>query len=389
MDAEVERYAANLVAPLTKNMVDLDQMINFVSNDMAGTFRTNFTNAVRESGLALTSAAVDTLTAWLDVQLEPEELGDKHVIRTESVAGAGSSKIGVAGTVAIAVINGKTAATIVELTEAEKTNYPLEIAGATRVDAQNNQRVKTTASSSLAPDGSADANKPGGAADTQDAGNGGSSNVIDTDRAEISVDQGGEAAVNGSDVTLTAKEGYKLPATVSYEYTDSDGKTKTGTFTVGADGRFTIAPPADMAADGKLTVRVAFAENLHEIVTRATGASENPVTVSAYKAKMNDLVKVNVKNLTGKKLTKLTYTYSVDGRTYEKEIVVVDSSSAAEKVFCFYMPDAQIVTVHRRSACAERQGQVRRRGRGVRVHLRQYDDGSGNRLEPHPGNGDA
>ena len=346
MDAEVERYAANLVAPLTKNMVDLDQMINFVSNDMAGTFRTNFTNAVRESGLALTSAAVDTLTAWLDVQLEPEELGDKHVIRTESVAGAGSSKIGVAGTVAIAVINGKTAATIVELTEAEKTNYPLEIAGATRVDAQNNQRVKTTASSSLAPDGSADANKPGGAADTQDAGNGGSSNVIDTDRAEISVDQGGEAAVNGSDVTLTAKEGYKLPATVSYEYTDSDGKTKTGTFTVGADGRFTIAPPADMAADGKLTVRVAFAENLHEIVTRATGASENPVTVSAYKAKMNDLVKVNVKNLTGKKLTKLTYTYSVDGRTYEKEIVVVDSSSAAEKVFCFYMPDAQIVTVH-------------------------------------------
>ena len=61
---------------------------------------------------------------------------------------------------------------------------------------------------------------------------------------------------------------------------------------------------------------------------------------------MNDLVKVNVKNLTGKKLTKLTYTYSVDGRTYEKEIVVVDSSSAAEKVFCFYMPDAQIVTVH-------------------------------------------
>ncbi|NLI54632.1 MAG: hypothetical protein GX417_10000, partial [Clostridiales bacterium] len=99
-----------LVNTLTEGLVDVDQLTTFLQGNIGETLKTNLMNALAEAGKALTNAAVDALTTFLDVKLKPEEKLAAHTFVTQAVAGAGASNVGIAGAAAIAVIHGDTAA---------------------------------------------------------------------------------------------------------------------------------------------------------------------------------------------------------------------------------------------------------------------------------------
>ena len=154
-----------------QNLVDVDQLITFLTSGTLGqTMDTKLRDAVRKAGLALTNDAIDALTTYLDVKLEPEYLGDKHVIDTQAVAGCGASNVGVAGSVAISVINCDTWAGFEDIAEDEADDYEITVTGSTSVTASETRKVNTVASASITQDKKANANAAAGSASTADAG---------------------------------------------------------------------------------------------------------------------------------------------------------------------------------------------------------------------------
>ncbi len=109
--------------------------------------------------------AVKAVAALFGSNDEPDGIG--YCFSTQSIAGAGGSKVGIAGSVAIAIINGKTQAIIASRTARRRSGVnDIIITGNTTIVAWGVQVINTTAGSTADKEGAADKGKDKGAAST-------------------------------------------------------------------------------------------------------------------------------------------------------------------------------------------------------------------------------
>ena len=130
--------------------------------------KANAINALKGIGKALSTAALDTLSAWLELKAEPSETTPTHTFITHGIAGAGASHVGVAGSVAVAVVNGTTRALI----ESTTANRAITVSGDMAIHSEAVQKVDTVASAAVGPKGTADRNlAASGSSDQSNGGN--------------------------------------------------------------------------------------------------------------------------------------------------------------------------------------------------------------------------
>ena len=344
-----------VVNSLTDGIVDIDQFTKYING---GTLATDLKDAliegVKKSGLALTTTALDTLNELVDLSIKPVENNDheKHLITTQAIAGAGGGDVGVAGSVAVAVLNGTTKAIIENYNGTSQTDITddngavigkkasIEAGGEVDIIAVNDQKVTTTASGALDADGEADKNEGAGETETEEAGSKEDSLALTVGNHEFMATSGGKVEKDGeNEIKLTANnDGYNIPQKVSYSYTDKDGKQKTGEATV-SGGTFTIPTISDLGDNEKVTWNVVFDPVLYGIST-PSNVSVKVKDRDGAQAAYEDLVEVQVKNQDqdGNVLDKLTYTFNGE----EKQIVVKDHSNSDETTYVFYMPKGAV-----------------------------------------------
>ena len=150
----------------------------------------------------ISTAMIDCLADWITVKKEDES--PANTFKTEAIAGAGASDVGVAGSIAIAVINGDVKAYI------DSAQKEVTAGGDINIDAKNNTRQETTGTAAVKDDGSADKNlsdkdsKSGSENDQEEQ-------TIDK-KVVLAATKGGtpEVKINGKNVTVNIKpmEGY-------------------------------------------------------------------------------------------------------------------------------------------------------------------------------------
>ena len=97
--------------------------------------------AAKKASVALTNGAINALSDHFDLKLEAEKKqATGHIIDTQAIAGAGSRDVGVAGSVAVTVLNADTKASVAaggtitvtgDMTvQADETSYVHSVASA-------------------------------------------------------------------------------------------------------------------------------------------------------------------------------------------------------------------------------------------------------------------
>ena len=292
----VENLKDETISSLTGGIIDVDKFTTYIKGGTLGTdLKDALIAGVKNSGLALTTTALDTLNEMLDLSITPEENNDneKHVISTQAIAGAGGGDVGVAGSVAIAVLNGTTRASIENYTGNGQTNIldaagnivgresSIEAGGEIDIIAVNDQKVTTTASGAIDADGDADKNEGAGESETKKAeGEANHLAVTVGDRHDFMSTTGGSVAkTEDNHVRLTAEEGYILPTKVSYTYTNNAGEKKSAEATVDAEGNLTIPEITGLDEKAKVTWNVVFSPELYDISKNSENAGNLTVKV--------------------------------------------------------------------------------------------------------------
>ncbi|HWP21633.1 MAG TPA: hypothetical protein VN417_02730 [Candidatus Cryosericum sp.] len=342
---QVNKMVENITNELFSEIVDVTKLKEFFKSGVAEQLKTKFTQILKDTGKALTTAALDALSGWLDLPIEETDLGPGHEFITQAVAGAGASEVGIAGSAAIAVIIGNTKAYLSDSTS--RTLYPVNVTGVLEIDAYARQCLKSVASSAVGDDGMADKNlTAGGSSDTGDGSSAGAQNESTTvGQFVIGSMQNGKVTVSGNKLTVAPDEGYKL-ATGTFKATRSDTGA-TITLTDNGDGTYTYTAPTGtgaLPADAKINISASFEENLKNI--SVTAPTNGTLTVkdltksSASNARMGERLLVTAAPTTGYVLDYLEYSYSVEGTSTTKRIV--SAEDRANGVYTFYMPDADI-----------------------------------------------
>ena len=195
-------------------------------------------SAAKKGSVALTDGALAALSSHFDLALEAqEEKATGHVIDTQAVSGAGTREVGVAGSVAVTVLNAETSATV-----AGGSNE-LNVTGDLSVEANELRSVKSVASAALDAKGNADANKSEDKKANKDVAAGDGSVANNT--VSLKVGPGASAKILQGDMTdkqpkiyVTLQEGYKMPEgnKASFAYTDTTGMTVLGEVALTQDG---------------------------------------------------------------------------------------------------------------------------------------------------------
>ena len=141
---------------IRNNPENLLKFRELIGSNITEILKTNAKTTLSELGRVLTTAALDGLFTWLDVDVKEIERNPSNVFVTEAVSGAGASNVGVAGSVAIAVINGTTKAYI-----GDSANV-ITATGDIIINADARQSESTTGSAAVGNDGKADKNLSGG-----------------------------------------------------------------------------------------------------------------------------------------------------------------------------------------------------------------------------------
>lgn len=255
-----------LVGTPLENMQEMDIRSNpstlllfrqLLASNLSETLKANAQTMLAQIGRVLTTAAIDGLFAWLDVDIKRASEGPTNAFVTDAVAGAGASEVGVAGSVAIAVISGTTKAYIGESKNAAT------VSGDITILADASQSEQTSASSATGNDGKADKNisaNPGsqgsGAVGGQKKSIGvGATFALDVIDMIVEAFIGKNRIVTGENVTVKANAQH-YRTTVSVSGTDplngrdvsAGGSTGTGE---------TTAPkvqPKDIAVDASVAI---------------------------------------------------------------------------------------------------------------------------------------
>ncbi len=335
-----------------------DLIDKFAGKDLKEYAEKHIREALKKSSVAVTNEMLDKALGKLDVGVEKpeqEDLTDKHVVTTEAVSGAGAKDVGVAGSVAVAVVNMETKATVAG------GDKDFAVTGLTAVDAQENRRVRTVASSAVDDDGDADANDGAGKSKGKDTGNSAKKTIdFAGNKLHVQTGAGGsstfdnQAQVSNPRVLVDVEDGYKTPEKATYKYTDSKGEEQTGEVKIEKDGRGQLyfrPYYGSGVKDNDTTFTVEFEEDLKQLPTVGTseiGPTEVKLSVEdreaedgKWSARAGDVVKVKVPKMDGVKLTGLTYT--IDGKAVN--ITQTAGGNADETVYIFKMPVGEISSI--------------------------------------------
>lgn len=162
-------YADNLLSNFRQNVFDYEAVLEKTEkDDVLPQFRQMMVSSLRESlsaaGADLSTKMIDSLLNNTDVQLKAENVSDKHVIKTQAISGAGATDVGVAGSVAITVVNINTKA---QIADGKTDESRLDVTGLVDVRAVDQRRVTTIASAAVNASGDAASNT----VSNKDAGN--------------------------------------------------------------------------------------------------------------------------------------------------------------------------------------------------------------------------
>ena len=276
--------------------------------------------------------------------LTAEDKLPAHKIITESIAGAGASSVGIAGSVAVAVVNGATKAYIAA---ADGSLYPIVVVQETTIKAYARQVEETTASASVGANGRAEKNKEAGAYDAT-AGSATNSKTVTATNTEITVYPNGNATITDHTVNVAAEDGYKLSVSgtnlINYTYYktgDTDTATGSGTVAVTDLGsgayRFTTASPTDLKSGALVHYDLTFVGALNVTVANSTNGT---VTADTENAAELDRIEVTVTAADGYELDTLTFKKA--GSTTSTNITTKELSDPTGKTYLFTMPDGNV-----------------------------------------------
>ena len=71
--SQLDKMATNIANEVFAGIVDVTALKNFFKGDMAETMKANAIDALKGMGKALSTATLDTLSAWLELKAEPSE----------------------------------------------------------------------------------------------------------------------------------------------------------------------------------------------------------------------------------------------------------------------------------------------------------------------------
>ncbi|MBR3018477.1 MAG: hypothetical protein IKH57_15605 [Clostridia bacterium] len=347
-------------------------------------------SAAKKALVTIGNEAIDALSDHFDLKLKAEEeKAAGYVIDTQAIAGAGARDVGVAGSVAVTVLNAETSATVAD-------GGKLTVTGGMTVDANELRSVKNIASAAADKKGNAAANKNAGKEETKKAGGGNDAESVaknEKETVKLTVGVGGTAEILQGDKTenrpklyFTLKEGYKMPEgdKVNYSYTDKSGFEVTGTVTAQKDGNrwYVDTKSGELAEAGDaavISLELKPKENLHNVPAPSVDLSAVTVDKGAVSvkvqgrdveqddsgketlsAKAGDLVEIRIdksKTENGK-VVGIGYSWKdAEGKTHDVELMVdkdakakegkkseftLVSSNEKEITYTFTMPDGEI-----------------------------------------------
>ena len=324
--------------------------------------------ALKASVTKIGDTAISKLVDNLDVKLEPEDVSDKHVIRTEAIAGAAAKDVGIAGAVAITILNASTTATI-------NSGSAMKVTGDVTVEAQEARRVNTVASAALDAKGNADKNKDGGKKDEKDTAGGGDAapTIHLGDRLQVKATAGAKLTQDDSDrdiIWIEALEGWKITEgadKAEWSYTDESGKEKTGKVRVySKNGKYYVDASDVTTAEGRLTtITVKPEEDLHTItgldainfseegknkgkvpdgaVSVTVEGRDDPVKDGKLTAKTADTVKIAINKSKIQGLRVESITYFIGSEMHE--VPLSSTENGDEIVFTFKMPAKNVTGI--------------------------------------------
>ena len=388
---EASDEAAGKVSEEFAGKVPYKEMLEKLSGQ---DFKTKITDGLRAAAkqalITLTGESLNALTEHFDLALEAaENPATGHIIDTQAISGAGAKTVGVAGSVAVTVLNAETNASIAG------GGKSVNVSGGMTVQADELRAVNNIASASADANGDAVANLDAGAGETEQTGGDGAANSTAANEygkdkkqtVKLTVGVGGTAEIiqaekgeNRPGFYITLMEGYKLPSgnLVSYSYVGSDGKKVTGTFAATQKGdRWYVetktGPIASAPENAEITLEVKPQENLHTVSgksvsegTVAVSVKDRKASDSAISARVGDLVQIKVdrSKLKGSKVSGITYTsggkqmqvmLDKNGKPASDKtpVYALVSSNEKELIYTLSMPDADITDLQVTFAKAE------------------------------------
>ncbi|MGF7003762.1 hypothetical protein M2149_002167 [Lachnospiraceae bacterium PFB1-21] len=340
----IDNAINSIVNQLLKDIIDVNQLRTFLQGNVAEALKANAQKALANVGKVLTTAALDALSNWLGCAVVVKDNGPAHNIVTQAIAGAGASNVGIAGSVAIAVINGNTKAYISDIKAADQGKYPIDISGDVVIEAKSTQEEDTTATSAVDANGNPDKNLPA-AADT-DLGDGSAGGV--EDKAETQTDKVITIDPNLTDgtirftkkgntieLTVTPKAGYKIVANSVKATRSGAGSSPIKIVVLGGTYNFNL--PKDLADGETITVTARFERiDDFDVTTEDSTHIRIEKPNPDKKVQVGEKVLIHVTPDQGKKVTSVTATGTNINLTLTLE-------NANTNTYSFYMPAENVV----------------------------------------------
>ena len=379
----IETAAIGMANELFGEFINVAQLKAFLKGNIVQTLKTKALAAAKNAMVAIPTAAFDALSSYLDLGIEEEDNTAKNTFVTQSVSGAGASSVGVAGSVAIAVIDGNTKAFIAA---ADETQYPVIVTGDVVIAALSRQKEKAVATSAVDADGDPDINTTAGS--NSDIGDGNSAGTLHpsvmTNDINVAASRNGTVSASGQQqagqtitITVTPDQGYRLAATNGVKVFRTDTSAEIP-ITTDANGNISFVIPTDYVAGSgiKFNIVSTFERITHTIGTTtvsmtntapgATGttaapagaatvsvksASDTATTGNSGSAGEGEKVFVTVTPATGYAIEKIVYKYNaaVPGQPQspptptEQQITTVED--AMQNKYSFLMPSYDITGI--------------------------------------------
>ena len=252
-----ETFVNSLTGTFRQQIYDYEILVTKIKeNGIAKFLGDSLKNAAKKAATAVTNAVIEKVIGKLNVKFSPEPVSDRHIITTQSIAGAGATDVGIAGSVSIAVANLNTQAMIA----VGNGNISVKNDGGLTISAEELRRIRTHATAAVDSNGEADNHL--GAGEAEDAEGGAEAGPTETnDGISVSTDGRGTAAfdIDGDDpedimVRLVPDDGYTLKEGTelvrNYSY-DDDGEEIADTVTIHKDDDGYYIKPLEGIKDAK------------------------------------------------------------------------------------------------------------------------------------------
>ncbi|MBR4990130.1 MAG: hypothetical protein IKY96_03105, partial [Oscillospiraceae bacterium] len=158
--AALENFANQMLS----DFINISQLKTFINAGFGQNIKASFINALNSAGKAATDVVLGSLSDAIDAQVVPAQEYPTHTFRTHAVSGAGASDVGVAGSLAIAVIDIQTMACIMDAEKVEESEEvkDITVTNGLVIRAQSKQYEDTIATAAVNGNGEADPNPAGG-----------------------------------------------------------------------------------------------------------------------------------------------------------------------------------------------------------------------------------